>query len=246
MQKGFTNSKSIKWKISGGSTVVLLLLCDNLAHIAWLGDSVAYGIHNQTISLKTLSHKPNRKDELDRIQRHGGCVTKGTTFRINGISSVSRSLGDILLKPFISHEPEQDTIDIAHLDAILLGTDGFADFCSDKEVVDVLYTGTSHDHIDYACAKLVEKAQNNHSDDNIMVLLICKQWPLPTISSEPIVPVESMNKSSSLCDNDRYEFLSALNRPLSAIVNLRPKTLSSTDHTSLHFNNGMRPYSNLL
>lgn len=265
----------VKESIVGGTTVVMLLAVDNTCYLTWLGDSVAYVVKEKDIVYKTASHKPNRRDELERIERLGGCVTRGSTFRINGVSAVSRSLGDILLKPLISHEPEQYILEMGRSDAFVLASDGFADFCTDAELLSVLYgqvdaLGVSHEgSLEAVCQSLVRMARTNGSDDNIMALLVStNRWPL--LSSKGVASSDDTCRHTNYrsgMDGDgtrtemKYEYITEFNRPLSAIV-ASNKAFPGCTNDSLWKSNagwgsggvtpsilgddGIRPYSNLV
>jgi len=46
-----------------------------------------------------------QQEERERIEALGGCVVYFGAWRVNGSLSVSRAIGDIEHKPFISGEP---------------------------------------------------------------------------------------------------------------------------------------------
>lgn len=241
--------------LSGGTTVVLALLCDDMVHIAWLGDSTAYALSNRQVFFKTSPHKPNRKDEYERIRRQGGCVTKASVFRINGISAVSRSLGDMALKPYVSHEPQLESFPSNRFDCLLLASDGFSDFCSDAELIEAVYDDDPDDpddpdHGDDAsstCIQLIDRARKRNSDDNITVMLIYARWPpsggghATSTRTPRSIPVHTTKKTD--------EFIVDMTRPLSAVVNLRRSTVSPTGNSgrpALRAHGGARPYSSLV
>lgn len=47
----------------------------------------------------TVDHKPNNKDERERIENAGGVVIWAGTWRVGGVLAVSRAFGDKPLKP---------------------------------------------------------------------------------------------------------------------------------------------------
>ncbi len=54
----------------------------------------------------SLDHKPNRKDERQRIEDVGGTIVWAGTWRVGGILAVSRSFGNRQLKQFIVAHPD--------------------------------------------------------------------------------------------------------------------------------------------
>lgn len=58
----------------------------------------------------TDDQTPNRSDEYDRIVRNNGFVTfKDGVARVDGSLAVSRAIGDLKYKQFLSSDPEAST-----------------------------------------------------------------------------------------------------------------------------------------
>lgn len=114
-----------------GTTVTLALVSHTEIAVAWLGDSDAvlcrrgykgsYGPEDQIVSkLLTDTHDPGRADEQERIKALGGSIRElpasGRKFRpagelrvwLDGRRSLplTRSLGDLAMRPLISGEPQ--------------------------------------------------------------------------------------------------------------------------------------------
>ncbi|KAL7671862.1 hypothetical protein ACOME3_006764 [Neoechinorhynchus agilis] len=175
IQASIVRRKNID-RLAGGCTASLVVVCDDVVYVCWLGDTAVYAIDESgLIKFKAKSHKPDRKDEFDRISRFGGVVSKsgGDVFRINGTMAVSRSLGDIQLHPYVSSDCEIQVLRISSLKYIMIGTDGFSDYCSDSDLLSALYR-TNHQEIgmDNCVRHLVSIAQQNKSSDNICLILV--------------------------------------------------------------------------
>ncbi len=69
---------------------------------------------------------PSRIDEYHRIiSQKGVIVPVGQAMRVQGVLSVSRAIGDLKYKQFLTSEPETSSIQISPQDNFLiLSTDG--------------------------------------------------------------------------------------------------------------------------
>jgi serine/threonine protein phosphatase PrpC len=65
----------------------------------------------------TSEQIPSRIDEYQRIiERKGFVVPVGSIMRVQGVLSVSRAIGDLAYKEYISSEPEISSIKISSQD----------------------------------------------------------------------------------------------------------------------------------
>lgn len=80
-------------KINAGTTAVMLYVNGNKLTVANAGDSRAVLVQFNGVT-KPLSddHKPDRKDERDRITKLGGIIVHWGVWRVEGLLAVSRSL----------------------------------------------------------------------------------------------------------------------------------------------------------
>ena len=87
---------------------------NNKLTVANLGDSSAILIRNNQVLELTSEQTPARIDEYQRIvSKQGVLVQVGNALRVSGVLSVSRSIGDLPYKDYISSEPELSTIQIS-------------------------------------------------------------------------------------------------------------------------------------
>jgi hypothetical protein len=54
----------------------------------------------------SVDHKPNTKEERDRIEAAGGVVVWAGTWRVSGVLAVSRAFGDRPLKRYVIPTPD--------------------------------------------------------------------------------------------------------------------------------------------
>lgn len=82
-----------------------------------------------------LPHKPNTESERIRIQEQGGMIIYMDTWRVNGILSVSRAIGDPDHKALIIAEPSCSSFEIdSSLDFLVLGCDGLFDYLTGQDI----------------------------------------------------------------------------------------------------------------
>lgn len=109
--------------------------------IGWCGDSQALIARVGNVRQIVKKHSPEDESERKRIENLGGVVLYwGNSYRVNGALAVSRAIGDMAHKPYVSAEPE---IECIHLDGeedfIVLGCDGLWDNLSEDDVAITVY-----------------------------------------------------------------------------------------------------------
>lgn len=132
----------------------------------------------------STDQKPNRKDERARLESKGATVTGSPDFlyrvwplnkmidvpRVNGALAMSRSIGDLSLKPFITCDPEITTHTITSDDHFLiLASDGLWDVVSSKTAARI---AASYQDPQQAADALVQLALQKHTYDNVTVVVV--------------------------------------------------------------------------
>nr|XP_042697490.1 protein phosphatase 1F isoform X4 [Chrysemys picta bellii] len=124
--------------------------------------------------------KAEREDERMRIEALGGCVTYMDCWRVNGTLAVSRAIGDIYQKPYISGNADGNSFELTGSeDYLLLACDGFFDAIRPYDVVDLVLDHLKQNKGDglKAAERLVSAAKENGSSDNITVLVVFLRDP---------------------------------------------------------------------
>jgi serine/threonine protein phosphatase PrpC len=159
-----------------GSTAVVVLKYGKHMWVANCGDSRAImndGVHD-VVEL-TNDHKPTRTDEYKRIVKNGGSVAlayRGDVPRVNGVLAVSRSVGDFLLYPHVTWEPEIKYFHTGDRNTYLfLATDGIWDTVSNMEVVEIINQCFMTRQYKQIGKELVTLARTRGSADNIAFLI---------------------------------------------------------------------------
>ncbi|TMW92796.1 hypothetical protein EJD97_012557 [Solanum chilense] len=89
-----------------GSTAVVAVVGMEEFVVANCGDSRAVLSRAGVAVPLSIDHKPDRPDELDRIENSGGKVINWNGQRVLGVLATSRSIGDMYLKPYVIPDPE--------------------------------------------------------------------------------------------------------------------------------------------
>ncbi|KAL5580919.1 hypothetical protein UlMin_013361 [Ulmus minor] len=116
-----------------GSTAVVSIVTTEKIIVANCGDSRAVLCRNGKPVPLSSDHKPDRPDELNRIQAAGGRVIYWDGPRVLGVLAMSRAIGDNYLKPYVSCEPEVTITDrTVEDDCLILASDGLWDVVSNE------------------------------------------------------------------------------------------------------------------
>ncbi|KAF5470507.1 hypothetical protein F2P56_011014 [Juglans regia] len=178
-----------------GSTAVVAVMTPEKIVVANCGDSRAVLCRNGKPVPLSSDHKPDRPDELKRIEAAGGRVIYWDGPRVHGVLAMSRAIGDNYLKPCVSCEPEVTITDrTAGDECLILASDGLWDVvsnemacgvarlclrgkslappCSPSGVAEV----SGFENSDKACSEastlLTKLALARHSTDNISVVVV--------------------------------------------------------------------------
>ncbi|KAJ0971716.1 hypothetical protein J5N97_019675 [Dioscorea zingiberensis] len=171
-----------------GSTAVVAVVGPNRIVVANCGDSRAVISRGGVAIPLSVDHKPERPDELARVEAAGGTVVHWHGYRIFGVLATSRAIGDFCLKPYVIAEPEVMVVDRTYKDEFLiLASDGLWDVVSSEKACRVVrryLSGRSarvappagrvqrRHTVTEAATLLVEIALSHGSGDNITVVVV--------------------------------------------------------------------------
>ncbi|KAI3945294.1 hypothetical protein MKX01_035055 [Papaver californicum] len=168
-----------------GSTAVVVALSGCQIITSNCGDSRAVLCRGtQTISL-SIDHKPDREDELARIEGAGGRVISWNGARVFGVLAMSRSIGDRYMRPWIIPVPEVTFTTRSEEDeCLIIASDGLWDVISNDEAGEVARNllrrrrrSTMSDIASHSAAQavadhLTDLASRKNSSDNISVIVV--------------------------------------------------------------------------
>jgi len=147
------------------------------------GDSRAIIIKRDgTVVPLSQDHKPDRNDETKRINDLGGRVIHWGRWRVEGVLAVSRSIGDVKLKPYVTAEPDIVEHEIGEDDMFLVvASDGVWDTMSSDLVAKFVLVNTCKIvdkglHVDekllrWISRQVSKRARENGSSDNISCIV---------------------------------------------------------------------------
>ncbi|XXG89974.1 hypothetical protein AAC387_Pa12g1848 [Persea americana] len=167
-------------KTVGSTAVVAVVGIENVV-VANCGDSRAVLSRGGVAVPLSYDHKPDRPDEMERVEAAGGNVINWDGCRVLGVLATSRSIGDHYLKPYVISKPEVVVMERTHLDEFLiLASDGLWDVVSNEMACNVVrrcLAGRSLKRLSKgsaaeAAAMLAELAMGRGSKDNISVVVI--------------------------------------------------------------------------
>lgn len=124
-----------------GSTACAILIDSDQIYCSNIGDSRAIASIGGHVCPLSFDHKPNRRDELKRIESGGGWVEFN---RVNGALAMSRALGDFffkqnidspLHKQIVTAIPDVIICKQKELEFLVLACDGVFDMMTNTEVI---------------------------------------------------------------------------------------------------------------
>ncbi|XP_054821108.1 probable protein phosphatase 2C 6 [Prosopis cineraria] len=166
-----------------GSTAAVVVLSRCQIITSNCGDSRAVLCRGtQTIPL-TVDQKPDRQDELLRIEGGGGKVINWNGARVFGVLAMSRAIGDRYLRPWIIPVPETTFTTRSEDDeCIILASDGLWDVMTNAEVGEVArhilrrrrrsLSTEETSPAQIVADSLTEIACGRNSKDNISIIVI--------------------------------------------------------------------------
>lgn len=186
---------------NSGCTAVCLLMEEEKKkfHVAWVGDSQALLVRDGKPVEIMLPHKPEREDERARIIALGGTVVHIGAWRVNGTLSVSRAIGDIGHKPYITSQPDIESYDVQSGDEYLvLACDGLWDVLSYDDVISHVanHLIVEKKERKSVAQSLVRAAKDKGSSDNITVMVIFLREDSPLVSTS-----QTANRDSKITND---------------------------------------------
>lgn len=123
-----------------GSTAVVAVVGPRHLVVSNCGDSRAVLCRGGAAIPLSSDHKPDRPDELERIQAAGGRVIFWDGARVFGVLAMSRAIGDSYLKPYVISDPEVRVLERkdGEDEFLILASDGLWDVVSNEVACNVV------------------------------------------------------------------------------------------------------------
>ncbi|KAL7717916.1 Leucine-rich repeat containing protein [Entamoeba marina] len=157
--------------VTDGAVVTVTYVTPTQIHVAQCGDCRAVYIAGDEAYQLCDEHTPANPLELKRIKEVGGYTERGRVF---GDYIVSRSVGDIALKPVISDLPEFVSIKrVKNEQFLIVGSDGLWDQLSNTDITNLLKKKKHCYSVREVATMIADVAFVSGSTDNIC-LVVCK------------------------------------------------------------------------
>ncbi|XP_046484325.1 uncharacterized protein [Neodiprion pinetum] len=196
--------KSNKQNLNSGTTAVCALLSKRKLYIAWVGDSQAVLAKRGQITQLVNPHKPDRDDERERVNDMGGAVIHWGIWRVNGQLAVSRAIGDVQYKPYVTGDPDIRCIPLDGTeDFLIVACDGLWDYVSEAMATTLVYQQLRDDprDLEVVSQRLVYFARSQGSTDNISTIVVFLTDPCQIAarhpSSHPLLADVQLNNMES-------------------------------------------------
>ena len=130
-----------------GTTAVVALVQEAMLTIAHVGDSRGVLCRGGSAVAITQDHKPEMEAERKRIEGLGGFISYIGCWRTMGILAMSRAIGDLFLKPYVSAKPDVLAMPLEPSDEfIVIASDGVFDVFDNQQVVHIVRSASSPQH----------------------------------------------------------------------------------------------------
>lgn len=157
-----------------GTTLVLLLLREDGAHYAWLGDSRIYHVHQGQLC------QLGEDDTVVRQLVNDGVLTEEQARHHPDRNVLAQALGT---HPQIPRLHVAGPVPITVGDTFMLCSDGLHDVVPEPRILQLLRSLPAAE----SCRQLVEEAKRNGSDDNISVAVV-QILPLAEQTAQAVAP----------------------------------------------------------
>jgi len=144
-----------------GTTIVVVWILENVAHVAWCGDSRAY-LFNKNAGLCRLSHDHSYVQELVDT----GKLDAELAFDHPNSNIITRSLGDF---PSAA-KPDYVCKGLTKGDIVMLCSDGLCGLIRDEEIVDIM--NQDYEHIYELRNALFQGAFDAGGHDNVTIAML--------------------------------------------------------------------------
>ncbi|KAJ9169458.1 hypothetical protein P3X46_017654 [Hevea brasiliensis] len=135
-----TDQEFLKQGVVSGACCVTALIEGQEVVVSNLGDCRAVLCRGGMAEALTKDHRAEQEDERKRIENKGGYVEihRGA-WRVHGVLSVSRSIGDAHLKDWVLAEPDTMILQLtSDMEFLVLASDGLWEEVGNQEAVDTV------------------------------------------------------------------------------------------------------------
>ncbi|GAB2232287.1 hypothetical protein Droror1_Dr00011319 [Drosera rotundifolia] len=166
-----TDKEFLAQGVGSGACATSVLFKDGALHVANLGDCRVVLSRNGVADRLTNDHNLSWQEERSRVEDLGGYVDcHNGVWRVQGSLAVSRAIGDLNLKKWISSEPEVSQIQLTpDCEFLILASDGLWNKVDEQEAVDMIARDGFSIH---SSKKLINASCGRGNKDDITVMVI--------------------------------------------------------------------------
>ncbi|CAI0628637.1 unnamed protein product, partial [Linum tenue] len=169
-------AEAVAPEIVGSTALVVVLSCCQII-TSNCGDSRALLCRGTQAIPLSVDQKPDREDELKRIEDAGGKVFNWNGARVLGVLAMSRAIGDRHLRPYVIPVPEITfTARREDDECLIAASDGLWDVMTNDEVGEVarrvLRSNSNTTAAQAVADSLTEMAYGRNSSDNISIVVV--------------------------------------------------------------------------
>jgi len=158
------------WSVYSGTTCCAALFIDKKLYVANVGDTRAVLCKKNSTVRLSVDHTVKLVEEVQRVKDLGAEIIDD---RVKGMISVTRSIGDSFLHPYVIADPHTLVTEINSDDlCLIIACDGVWDTMNDEKAA---FIAISESDAQKAADKLKETAISLGSTDNISVLVLFLQ-----------------------------------------------------------------------
>lgn len=178
-----TDAGFLKQEVGSGTACVTALIINGNLVVSNAGDCRAVISRDGASEALTCDHRAGREDERQRIENLSGIVDlRHGVWRVQGSLAITRAIGDLHMKEWITAEPDSRKIEItSECEFLILASDGLWDKVSNQEAVDIARPFCVEKQPNLtplrggpkaACIKLAEVAASRKSQDDVTVMIV--------------------------------------------------------------------------
>lgn len=161
-----------------GSTATVILLLNDELYVAYIGDSAAVLVESDNKTFVDLCPEldvaGSNPQEVERIRKLDGVVLMvGETMRVQGELALTRSLGVLKYKPYVTANPhiKRYSLKEQQNSFLVVATDGLWKALDGAAVAKIVSENTKLDEAEIA-KKLHDEAIKRNSTDNITIVVV--------------------------------------------------------------------------
>lgn len=205
-----TDAEFLQQGVKSGACCVTAIMKDGHMVVANAGDCRAVLSRAGTAEALTSDHRAGREDERQRIESLGGFVDNFSgRWRVQGTLAVSRGIGDLHLKEWISAEPEVQKLPITpECEFLILASDGLWDAVTNQEAVDTAKTFFQSERMkaevmDLHIPLAMASSSLSKKDEELVVNIRDDSQGIQNILKD--LPEETNSRSLSTADDDEVD-----------------------------------------